>query len=459
MNDAVKTNPWIHSPKVDLTFIAFAWVLLFGAYLVIDQTAWRSEGRTWLLYLTLLVTVFHRHLTFPLVYGDPEVFTQRKKTYALLPFFLVLLTAGSLFYVKEPAFTGAAMTQPIAMKRGEGFSVSFREAKQNKTFRVSFTGLEQSVEEVAASIRRGSEGKLLVETVGDSLRVSLPKGSTSDRFALGGFRGRDLQRRLGIPRDSAIGWARDRPLFLLLVLASALWNFWHTLMQKLGILRVYSRKANYGKSWLDRSMVWIWFGCLFFALAASSEVRRQVNRLAASGKFLTQALEPIYPLLPYLVATFAIVGGALTILYFIQEFKNRRNFHWPKNIFLLSIWGIYLTFFYDFLAGYVTFGFSHAIEYLAFVNVYAHRKYLHRPIASSWMARLVGHQGRNLLLFMGVSSLIFIPWFWRSPITLNWYIVTTSFMHFLYDGWIWKVRRPEVGAALGIQYAPGATAA
>jgi hypothetical protein len=33
------------------------------------------------------------------------------------------------------------------------------------------------------------------------------------------------------------------------------------------------------------------------------------------------------------------------------------------------------------------------------------------------------------------------------------YIVGSGFLHFIYDGWIWKVRRPEVGAPLGISYA------
>ena len=34
------------------------------------------------------------------------------------------------------------------------------------------------------------------------------------------------------------------------------------------------------------------------------------------------------------------------------------------------------------------------------------------------------------------------------------YIVGSSFLHFIYDGWIWKIRQPDVGEPLGIQYAP-----
>ena len=451
MNEVAKTNPWIHSAKVDLIFFAFAWVLLFAGYVIVDQTSLKGQGRMWLLYLTLLFTVFHRHLTFPLVYGDPEIFQARKKIYAALPFFLLLVTTASVLYVRQPT---ALITpaQPVAMKKGENFMVYFWESNQSHGIPVEFSGQENDLSSLASRLETAVEGKLEVLVEGDGLRLSIPKGSPYDKFSFGVFRGRNLQNRLGLPRESIVGWKVERPLFLILVLASAFWNFWHTLMQKLGILRVYSRKADYGKSWLDRSMVWVWFGALFFALAASADVRRQAVRLAAAGKVMTRLLEPISTYLTVIAWLFFLAAAALTLLYVAQEYKNRDRFHWPKNIFLLSIWGIYLAFFYDFLAGYVTFGFSHAIEYLAFVAIFTQRKYACRPMTSSWMARLVHHGKRNFFLFMSVSALIFVPWFWKSPITLNWYIVATSFMHFLYDGWIWKVRRPEVGTALGIKY-------
>lgn len=459
MTEQNQPNAWIHSPKVDLSFFSLTWLFIFGAYLVVDQTAWKGQGRMWILYLTLLVTVFHRHLTFPLVYGDPEVLEARKKTYLLLPVFLFLLTAVSLLYVREPHFTTTPLTQPIRFDRSESLMVYLREGKKIKNVRVHFTGEEKTPPEVAQTFETAMGGRLSAKAEGDQLRFFLPAGSPFKKFSFGSFHGHDLQQRLGLPKISRVGWKREKPLFLLLVIASALWNFWHTLMQKLGILRVYSRKAGYGKSWLDRSMVWVWFGWLFCALAASPEVRRKVSHLGSTGKFLTNSLEPLFQWAPFLAKGFLAFALTLTAVYIFNEFRNRRRFHWPKNIFLISILGIYSIFFYDFLVGYVTFGFSHAVEYLAFVNIYSRRKYGGRPAATSLMARWIRHQGRNFLIFVGVSSLIFIPWFRKDPITLNWYIVATSFMHFLYDGWIWKIRKPEVGASLGIQYSPQVTAA
>lgn len=68
------------------------------------------------------------------------------------------------------------------------------------------------------------------------------------------------------------------------------------------------------------------------------------------------------------------------------------------------------------------------------------------------MARVVRQQGLYFVLFILVSAAVFIPWFFISRATVQWYIVGSSFLHFIYDGWIWKVRDPKVGKALGIAY-------
>jgi hypothetical protein len=39
---------------------------------------------------------------------------------------------------------------------------------------------------------------------------------------------------------------------------------------------------------------------------------------------------------------------------------------------------------------------------------------------------------------------------YRATLFFPVYYSATSLLHFLYDGWIWKVRRPEVARPLGI---------
>ncbi|HEX5032841.1 MAG TPA: hypothetical protein VFW62_00045, partial [bacterium] len=231
---------------------------------------------------------------------------------------------------------------------------------------------------------------------------------------------------------------------------SVAWTIYHTLMQKMGILRIYSRKAAYGSARLDKAMVFSWFAFLFFACAASPAIERRAAKLSSAGRILKNLLEPVFPFLPYvawLALAFALI---VTLLYLKTEWSARGRFHWPKNLFLLSILALYATFLYDFLVGYAVFGFSHAIEYLAFVYIFAGRKYRARAPSSSWMAKAVNRQALSFGLFLVAMGLFFLPWRFISKGTLQWYIVGSSFLHFIYDGWIWKVRDPQVAKPLGI---------
>ncbi len=55
--------------------------------------------------------------------------------------------------------------------------------------------------------------------------------------------------------------------FKILLTISVLWTMYHTVTQKYGITRIYSRKAGYGEGWIDKGIIYSWFVFLFFALA------------------------------------------------------------------------------------------------------------------------------------------------------------------------------------------------
>lgn len=305
---------------------------------------WGNPGysRNFLILVILLFNFLHRHLTFPLVYGDPQALAQRKKSYLLLP--LVFL-----------GVTLVALAQP------------------------SF------------------------------------------------FRG--------------------------LVVLSVLWTIYHTVMQKLGILRFYSRKAGYGLARIDRAILVSWFFTMVLFLASSPKVRGQAAGYAVSGEVLKNFFESIALILPYLLTVSLVISLIATFLYLREEWRHRDQISWPRNLYVLSILAIYAVFPYDLLVGFAIFGFSHSIEYLAFVNVYARKKFQTLPDSSSFMARAVRRQALSFGIFCLVGGLLFLVWHNVSLKTLNIYIVGSSFLHFLYDGWIWKVRKPKVGEPLGIQYA------
>lgn len=341
METAKPLNGWIQSPGVDLVFFSFGWLPVLALFFTLQQSH-PLVSRNFLIFVILLFNFLHRHITFPLVYGDPHTFSQRKKWYLSLP-----LVFG--------AVTALAFYQPA--------------------------------------------------------------------------------------------WLR------IVVVISVLWTIYHTVMQKLGILRFYSRKAGSGTATTDRLMVVSWFITMVLYLASSEQVRGQAAGYAATGVVLKNFFEGIAAFLPPLFWLSMIISLVATVLYARIEWKQRSHFSWPRNLYMLSILALYSVFTYDLLVGFAVFGFSHSIEYLAFVNVYARRKYLSLPRHSSFMAWATRRQLLTFGIFCLTGGLIFIFWHSISLRTLNIYIAGSSFLHFLYDGWIWKVRKAQVGEPLGISYA------
>jgi len=250
------------------------------------------------------------------------------------------------------------------------------------------------------------------------------------------------------------GMTPPRPFLTLLAILSVAWNIYHTLMQKMGILRIYSRKAGYGHPRVDKAMVWVWFVFLTLELVSSERARQQVMMMHAAGRVIVHRLESVQRFLPILAWISLAVALVVTGYYLHQEWKHRKSFSWPKNIFLFSILLLYSSLIYNFYVGYVVFGFSHALEYLAFVNLFSRKKYLARPPESSPLAKWMR---RQLVYFAGFAAsafLLYLLWRYWSAETLNYYIIGSSFLHFLFDGWIWKVRDPKVAQPLGIQAQP-----
>jgi hypothetical protein len=238
--------------------------------------------------------------------------------------------------------------------------------------------------------------------------------------------------------------------FKVLLVAAVLWNMYHTITQKYGITRIYSRKAGYGEAWIDKGLIYSWFLFLFFALVErEKEVISQYQSGSALLNYIGDNLS-YFTLASYFFFGIAI---AFTLLFAYQEFKNRHQINTPKIFFVISILLLYSIFFYSLIVGYIVFAFSHALEYIAFVNIFVNSKYKRKPESKSLVALASKKQWLYSSLFsLGIVAICLLG------IKLNEnafeiYIVGSSFLHFIYDGLIWKVRRPEVGKPLDIKYA------
>lgn len=445
------TRRWIHSPFVDLFFFGFGWIPVLAAFVAMDRAGWQAQSRPLLFVGIHLLIWLHRHLTFPLVYADPAQFRERKRSYLLLPVLFIGLTAASLLYVREPVLESDALRTPLRLAPSAAQAFFFaKEGEPSRSFLVRFTGRETTPEEAAATLNRALAGKMTVEVSADRLVFRPVEPGTS--FTLGSTAGpTSPMEPLGLRKAAGRTYRPGRPYFAAILLASLLWNIYHPVMQKMGLLRIYSRRSGSERGRWDKAFVLTWFAVLVLHLGSTPAVRAQAATASSSGRLIAGAFEVATRVLPW-PAGISLAGALIvSVLYFREEWRTR-PFPWAKNLYAASILMLYGTFYYDLVVGYAVFAFSHAIEYIAFVGVYAPRKFAANPAESSPLARAARRPALWLgVFFLGLAG-VYLFWRHASEDTLLWYITATGFLHFIYDAWIWKVRRPEVGRPLELQY-------
>ena len=237
--------------------------------------------------------------------------------------------------------------------------------------------------------------------------------------------------------------------FKILLTISIIWTMYHTVAQKYGLTRIYSRKAGYGEGRTELWLIYSWFIFIFLFMAIQEQ--HTVERYRAGRVILGFLGEYMQ-----YVNVLAYVAGAaciyFTARYTYIEIKNWRQISIPKNIYVISIVLLFSIFLYSLVIGYIVFAFSHALEYIAFVNFFVSSKYKKRPEHKS----LLASASKKLWIYSSLFAIIVIlaslygrQW---NRQALEIYIVGSSFLHFIYDGMIWKVRRPEVGKPLEIKY-------
>jgi hypothetical protein len=238
-------------------------------------------------------------------------------------------------------------------------------------------------------------------------------------------------------------------VFPYLLTLSVLWTMYHSVAQKYGFTRIYSRKAGYGKGWIDKGILYSWFFYLFFAMII---YERSTLLKYKAGRVIIGNLNNYMDYISTLSYALLAVSIVFTFIYIYEEIKNRKQISIPKNIFVVSTLSIYAIFFHSMVVGYIVFGFSHAIEYIAFVNIFVGAKYRKKPESNTFFSRVSKRQWLYSGVFSAVIIVLSLIGMKLDQNAFLIYIVGSSFLHFVYDGLIWKVRHPEVGKPLDIKY-------
>jgi hypothetical protein len=250
------------------------------------------------------------------------------------------------------------------------------------------------------------------------------------------------------------------------VMLSVLWNFWHTYMQKFGILRLYLTKdsapaARKPPAWVDKYFLLCWFPLYFSYLGpAYKEIILTDGHDVARYTAVIIAFMERYQhwlMIPSILVAAGGIGGWLWREWYANRLRNRARLSAAAGTLLIST----ALFWADPVRAFVAFAFSHAVEYMVFVWAYQRRLY-HRPRPQPClMQRLVRHPITWYLGFIGFfggAGIVQVMWGneimpQARPIVFLgmagglwffYYAVYESLVHFYMDAFLWKMRRPEV---------------
>jgi hypothetical protein len=240
---------------------------------------------------------------------------------------------------------------------------------------------------------------------------------------------------------------------------AAIWNTVHTLQQRYGLSRIYSRKAGYGSARLDRAVLYV--GMVAAILVAGSSAKT----LAALGRVMlddrnSAAITDLTAVRPFALwlVTPALAAFAVVLWMLLrQERAHVAEANPAKWLYQASSLALIAAIAYDPLAGFIAYVAAHAIEYTIVVDKTVQRRYAAARPDMPVLGRLV-HDRRARLASFTVFVCV-ILWFEsdvRAAIPGHTYLIvvySVGILHFWYDSFIWKLRRPAVARDLGIETA------
>jgi hypothetical protein len=238
------------------------------------------------------------------------------------------------------------------------------------------------------------------------------------------------------------------------------WQIYHTEQQRYGMLRIYGRKAGYGNARLDRAVLYVPFlfvlGLVALAPVTRHELQRYGARLGGPNvanivRLLDARTAILAVAVPLALATLAVIW-----LYARQE---RHAAHIgqanPAKWYYLAGTGVLtLGLAFDPAAGLIAFVAAHAVEYVIVVDRTLRSRYGKDGQPTSLLSVLAGTRAKRTALLIGFFAIFaIVDLQLRGVLPANVYLIfvyTVGLLHFLYDGFIWKTRKPSVAADFGV---------
>lgn len=266
------------------------------------------------------------------------------------------------------------------------------------------------------------------------------------------------------------GDLRLKILVTSVVFVAGVWNVWHTLAQKYGILRIYTAKARAESEssvpgWVDRLLVMGWLPLIvsYVAPALSETI---LHEFRVARKFLRPLVDGLAVAQPVAVPIATAIAGASVVIFFGYEWRAHRLRNRPRLSMAIGLCGLWAGFvLLDPIKVYLAFAFSHGLEYMVFVWAFQRRRYAEIRSPQPLMARILERPWLAYPLYTGALAALYIclhDWDgFRISRATNWRVgdvkigkwvfywgVFQSLLHFYYDGFLWKTRQPGMRRSL-----------
>jgi hypothetical protein len=254
----------------------------------------------------------------------------------------------------------------------------------------------------------------------------------------------------------AAGWLAAGTLALFMLL-DYVWNAWHYASQHSGISRIYARAAHPDRRSSGR----------FEKVALRVFILYAIFRLLMHPTFSRAELDTWPEWVLWIVATFfeglhGLVNSLrvfdlpvllLPLLILVGELRNFQRTDLGRLVYLTSVFALYggmilaLHMEVDnriLLGAFLAISMFHATEYLAIVSWSIWKRHGRTP--STLFGHLVPRWGMVLVTFMSVLAIT--SWTMDRHYLRTWLVISlfVSYLHYAYDGMIWKTRRPASAA-------------
>ena len=234
-------------------------------------------------------------------------------------------------------------------------------------------------------------------------------------------------------------------------LMAGLWNAEHTLMQRYGVMRIYGRKAGDDHGRIEKPMLIIWLIAGISYIGAYVDLQRLVDKLGM-GRTNSRSVHMLGDLSAIARVLFwvaALAGTVLAVRWWRAERSRGAAASRPKLWYALGTAGLIVAVMVDPIAGVAGYVAAHAIEYFAVVHSSLRKRGDDAPVAVA--TRTPARRAAvYLLYFVAIGTLVYVTKTHYNGKLYAFSVLFLGALHILYDGFVWKLRRPAVAASLGI---------